>query len=139
MHPINCKMSVSDVYKLLFDSEAEAGFLGAVIRDNSILTELETIQPEHFFSDGHSRVYALMRAIAGSGHVADVKALTKGLGTNHETYLTKLLVRAPQDNEQALSNAALIRELATSREMLETVVAAAKEQSWRRSEDQIPF
>ena len=61
--------------------DAEKTILGAVLLDCERLCELDSLQPDDFFLDSHSRIFAAMRSIDG---VVDTVTLANELSNRHE-------------------------------------------------------
>lgn len=65
----------------MIDHDAEQTCLGAVLRDNAALNELEgLVRPEHFHDPAHRQVYAAMLAMRSAGRQIDAMTLRDELG-----------------------------------------------------------
>lgn len=53
------------------NEEAEAALLGALMVDNRLVDVVTRLQPEHFFWEPHSRIYAAIRELVSLGKVAN--------------------------------------------------------------------
>src|SRR5689334_17700064 len=58
------------------DLDAERGVLGAILVNNSGFDQiLDTLQPEHFFREGHRRIFQRMIALSGRNQPIDLLTL----------------------------------------------------------------
>ncbi len=102
--------------------EAEQGLLGALLFDNGLVERLPPLVASDFFFPEHQKIYAAVREMVAAGITADAVTLKARFAQDEAlkeigggVYLMKLLDLAAPLSSQAISYAALIRDLAMRR------------------------
>lgn len=102
--------------------EAEQGLLGALLFDNSLAERLPPLAASDFYYPEHQKIYAAIREMVAAGITADAVTLKARFSQDAAlndigggVYLMKLLDAAAPLSSQAISYAALIRDLAMRR------------------------
>jgi len=119
----------SEAPSLPFNLEAEQALLGCVMLENDMLSQVDQVQPEHFFEPLHSRLWAKIADRVNKGQRADPVALVD-LFANDEAmqemgglrYLADLVDAAPPPFT-APTYAGIVSDLSLKRELIKAADA----------------